>query len=147
MYVDRAGSVHILFCDLKLIPGERVVDNFAAGQHGNLYLEVDVDSGRVKNGVMRDPDRGVLADVSRYPGTGKDLRGITIPSWQETRQLAIRAAKEFFPVRAIGWDIALTADGPRLIEGNMWFDAPPIRGNSGAPVPFDRISRDTMEPG
>lgn len=144
-YVDRRGSVHILFCALKLIPGELVVDNFAAGLHGNLYLEVDVEDGRVKKGVRRDPDRGVLVDVSKHPGTGQDLRGIGIPSWEETRQLAIRAAKAFFPVRAVGWDIAPTAGGPRLIEGNMWFDAPPIRGNSGKPVPFDRMSSDMLD--
>ena len=71
MYVDRAGSVHILFCNLKLIPGERVVDNFASGQHGNLSLEVDVDSGRVKNGVMRIPTGGCWLMCHDTPGRAR----------------------------------------------------------------------------
>jgi hypothetical protein len=36
--------------------------------------------------------------------------------------LAERAARTFFPLRTVGWDIALTTDGPALIEGNPFWD-------------------------
>jgi len=33
-------------------------------------------------------------------------------------------AVKFWPLRTIGWDVALTPNGPRIVEGNVWWDPP-----------------------
>jgi hypothetical protein len=145
-YIDRSGRARIIYGALKLIAGDWLVDNFASGRHGNIYMEMDVETGVVREAVMRDPARGVLVEVARHPGTDVELPGTRVPAWKEICDLALRAASAFLPVRTIGWDIAPTGEGPRLVEGNMWYDAPPLRGCSGEPVPFDLIARDTLDP-
>ncbi len=34
---------------------------------------------------------------------------------------AIDAARKFMPIRTIGWDVAVTPDGPVIIEDNLWW--------------------------
>jgi hypothetical protein len=36
--------------------------------------------------------------------------------------LVFRAARHFLPLRASGWDVAVTPQGPRILEGNVWWD-------------------------
>ena len=40
------------------------------------------------------------------------------PRYKETVEIALKAAQCLYGIRAIGWDIAITADGPIIIEGN-----------------------------
>jgi hypothetical protein len=64
--------------------------------------------------------------------TGADLVGVAVPLWREARALAERASRLFLPMRTIGWDVAVTPDGPVLIEGNARWDPPPVGSISGA---------------
>jgi hypothetical protein len=41
-----------------------------------------------------------------------------LPHWDEVKALAVRAHAAFAGRLMIGWDIAITEDGPVVIEGN-----------------------------
>ncbi len=41
-----------------------------------------------------------------------------MPYWEEVKSLALRAATAFPWVHGVGWDIAISEQGPVLIEGN-----------------------------
>lgn len=89
------------------------VDNMAAG---NLAASIDLDSGNI-NGS------GVYSDITKiqqdiHPVTGKPIKGFAIPYWKEVIYLARRAAMQTPGNRSVGWDIAITPEGPELIEGN-----------------------------
>lgn len=89
------------------------VDNMAAG---NLAAAIDLQSG-VITGVA------VYSDITKpqlniHPVTGKPITGFVIPFWKEVIDLAERAAFHTPENRSVGWDIAITAEGPELIEGN-----------------------------
>lgn len=89
------------------------VDNMAAG---NLAAPVDPESGIVNGpAVYSDITR---SDQTIHPITGIPITGFKIPFWKETLQMAIDAALFDTSNRSIGWDIAITANGPELIEGN-----------------------------
>lgn len=89
------------------------VDNMAAG---NLAAPVDLESGVVVGpGVYSDitkSDRGV------HPITGVPITGFTVPFWEQTMELARKAAINTPENKSVGWDIAITGEGPELIEGN-----------------------------
>jgi hypothetical protein len=58
----------------------------------------------------------------RHPVTGAMVAGRIVPFWPELTELAIKA-HTMVPERVlIGWDIALTAEGPVLLEGNSFAD-------------------------
>lgn len=45
-----------------------------------------------------------------------------VPMYKEALDLACTAHRAFYGIRAIGWDIALTENGPVFIEGNDNFE-------------------------
>jgi len=122
--VESDGSVRALVAGLRLAGPGTVTDNFRAGARGGSMATIDPDTGTVTaNAVQRTDGAGqVASDV--HPVTGAPVTGLAIPGWGELRRLAERAAIAFLPARAIGWDIAVTPDGPVIIEANRSWDAP-----------------------
>ena len=59
-----------------------------------------------------------------------EIEGTKLPCWEEICDLAVSVAPHFLPMRSIGWDIALTPEGPKIVEGNARWD-PPMFGNFG----------------
>jgi len=110
--LDEQGSYHVLGCRLR-ISVDSPVDNLAAG---NLAAPIDQTTGTV-NGP------GIYSDITRdsetvHPVTRVPIEGFQIPFWQETIQMVEKASRLHPQNRSIGWDVAITADGPGLIEGN-----------------------------
>jgi len=111
--LTHEGDVEILGACFKLPGVDRGVDNLS---QGGLNIAVDLDSGRLMEGVFYKsvpPTR-----YRTHPLTGKDFYGFRLPLWDEVKRTALRAALAFPLARAIGWDIAATDRGPVLLEGN-----------------------------
>ena len=79
------------------------------------------------------PRPGVLS-LLKEEDLRPDLGGKVIPCWQETLDLCLRAHELFPEVAAIGWDVALTPDGPVLLEGNFNWNVAPWQALSGVPL-------------
>lgn len=110
--LDRDGNYHVLGCRLR-ISVDSPVDNMAVG---NLAAPVDEATGQV-NGP------GVYSDITRkpetvHPVTGTPIEGFQLPYWPETLELVKAASLRHPQNRSIGWDVAITPEGPGLIEGN-----------------------------
>ena len=110
--LDETGNYSVLGCSLR-ISVDSPVDNLAAG---NLAAPIDQTTGTV-NGP------GIYSDITRdsetvHPVTRVPIEGFQIPFWQETIQMVEKASRLHPQNRSIGWDVAITADGPGLIEGN-----------------------------
>ncbi|MCS3050344.1 hypothetical protein NXV05_10445 [Parabacteroides johnsonii] len=110
--LDKNDNVVILGCRLR-VSVSGYVDNLAAG---NIAVPIDTETG-VINGV------GVYSDITKsdteiHPVTKKPLVGVQIPYWKEAIAMAKEAAQVNTVNRAVGWDIAITTEGPDLIEGN-----------------------------
>ncbi len=96
------------------IGGNSVVDNF---HQGGLATAVHLETGEIGTAS----DMGVRPDAGwreAHPVSGARFAGRILPHWKDAVALAIRA-HEAFPGRiVVGWDVALLADGPCIIEGN-----------------------------
>jgi hypothetical protein len=106
------GRVDFLGARLR-ISVNSPVDNMAAG---NLAASIDMATG-----VVNGP--GVYSDITKvdktiHPVTGKAITGFVIPHWKDLIELAEKAALNIPENRSVGWDIAITEEGPELIEGN-----------------------------
>jgi hypothetical protein len=95
------------------------VDNFA---YGGTMLEVTAD-GTVGLGVTRQGfrERGPAAAVVAHHGdTGRQMTGTRLPCFADAVELCRRAHARLAPSAArLGWDVALTDDGPMLVEVNF----------------------------
>jgi hypothetical protein len=46
------------------------------------------------------------------------FESLTLPHWPQLRDLVERGARALAPLGTLGWDVALTAEGPVLVEAN-----------------------------
>ncbi len=110
--LNARDEVEILGARLR-ITVDSIVDNLAAG---NLAAPIQLETGRVDGpGVYSDITK---SDESVHPVTGLPIVGFQVPYWEETLDMVRRAALLNTSNRSIGWDVAITADGPELVEGN-----------------------------
>lgn len=132
--IDTDGTAQCLYAEWKLAIGESVTDNFAGGVGGNLVASVRLSDGTTGAAQAPAPSGIGSTQVHRHPVTGAELEGFRLPDWTSVTELALRAARTFLPLCTIGWDIALTPDGPVIVEGNRWWD-PPNDAVIGPPAP------------
>ena len=96
------------------IGGNHVVDNLHCG---GIAVGIDLDTGALGLASNLGADSS-LGWISHHPGTHARIAGRTYPMWHEACRLALRAHHCFGDRIIIGWDIAITEDGPVIVEGN-----------------------------
>lgn len=86
------------------------VDNFSGG---GMYTILD------EEGVARHPAFDEFGGVfSIHPLTGVSIVGFQVPQWESVARLADTLAREVPEIPYVGWDIAITPQGPVVVEGN-----------------------------
>lgn len=123
-YRDDEGDIHRLFYMIKLLSGTNLSDNFSGGQNGNLIAIGEPEQGVLRHAVTGRRDAVGLQRLTEHPDTGEAITGFTIPHWSAACELAVAAHRTLPGLRTLGWDLALTDDGPRLLEGNVRYDPP-----------------------
>jgi Sugar-transfer associated ATP-grasp len=120
-YVDRVGDVHMPIRKLKLSGHGAIIDNFRGGQSGGALCRLDRE-GRINQVLVILPGTIYLAETDHLPGRDISPIGFQVPFWDEATALLRDAAIAFQPLPCIGWDVAITPNGPVLIEGNVFWD-------------------------
>ncbi len=96
--------------------GGSVVDNGAAG---GILVFADPATGQLVGPALRKRG-GALA---RHPDTNIAFDGHVIPFFARALELAEALHAQLPGLHSVGWDIAITEDGPVFIEGNHWWGA------------------------
>lgn len=139
--MDRANRPRIVNSQFRMAVGGGPIDNFHGGTTGNVLAIVeDLEDGTL-GGVIRAGERRRFEIVP--PGTvpGTPPPGSRLPLWDRVVELVHDAARHFLPMRCIGWDVAVTADGPVIVEGNIWWDPPSPQRGTGALLREMRAAR------
>ena len=117
------GQIEIVFGCLKIPVGNNIADNFLAGKSGNLLAEIDIKTGQVKRAFGPDEQHSeVICEYSLHPDSGVALRSYQFPYWADLVAAVKSGAQAFHELKTIGWDAALTEQGPCLIEANSRYD-------------------------
>lgn len=109
---DKNGEVHYLYSLLRFGNGTKAVDNITSG---GMYILLDKD-GKSASKAFCDKT-GLFYDT--HPMTGVDLLNFCVPMHEKAVELCKKAADVIPQVGYIGWDAAITENGPLLIEGNV----------------------------
>jgi len=102
----------IVYAFLRIGNG-KVVDNVDCG---GMAARVDLQTGRLLT-VGADKQGNTF---TQHPITGTPIVGFEIPFFQEAMDMCLQAAQKIPQMRFIAWDVAITVDGPLLIEGNSF---------------------------
>ncbi len=116
----------LLFAALRVGNGINEVDNF---HKGGMGISVDTNTGRLKGDAV-DKD---LKRYKKHPITKTYFNNYELPYWKETKDLVLKAALVNQNIKLVGWDVAITKDGPVLVEGNRrpGFDIVQVVSNRG----------------
>lgn len=107
------GIPKILFTYLRIGNGGKSVDNF---NNGGLMSPLAKGTGEV---LLPAVDKaGSIHETHPYSGTR--IIGFRVPLWENCLALVKAAALIVPEAGYIGWDVAITPDGPVLIEGNAF---------------------------
>jgi hypothetical protein len=108
-FLGKDDRVHLLAAVLRIGNGD-VIDNFASG---GMFTMLDDD------GVALYPGVDKKSNVYReHPVTGTPIVGFRVPMYDRVRELTEKLARRTPEAPYVGWDLAITPNGPVVIEGN-----------------------------
>lgn len=95
-----------------------VVDNVGSGN--GILVFVDPETGILENvGLLNENHQGdkLIYDV-KHPDSGIKLSGMQIPGYLEMKKKVLQILNDNSYLRYVGFDVAITDDGFRIIEAN-----------------------------
>lgn len=107
------GAVQLGWAALRIGTGDNVTDNLATG---GVFVRIDPDGGRLMADGFQQPRFGRRS--TRHPDTGIVFEGFPLPYFDEAVAVVTRFHALVEGIHSIGWDVAITPEGPVVIEGN-----------------------------
>lgn len=125
-FSDQPEAVCAVF---RISSGKGSVDNFHAG---GVASAVCLETGKLSAAIgLRIKSRNLQTHPARPV---VQIEGRVLPHLHEALALASRAHEASGAFTIIGWDVALTPNGPVLVEGNTNTDLDIIQRTHGCPV-------------
>lgn len=114
---DTNGKCHYVSGFHRFGVGGATVDN---AHSGGVAVGLDAENGCWKKYVFAD---NATYCNTKHPDSGFVFENKPIPYFKEAVELALRAHDVFKKVQAVGWDVAITPEGPLITEGNhnFWY--------------------------
>ena len=101
----------IAYSSLRIGGGTSIVDNFHSG---GMVANIDLSTGQLITDAA-DENGNVF---SIHPVTGTKIKGFQIPFFNEAIEMVLDAVTKNNIEGYLGWDVAITENGPKLIEVN-----------------------------
>lgn len=110
--IDKKGNITIPYMVLRASVSDSYLDN---GSQGGMWTLLD-DEGYITKPMFANLPVEYITEEN--PLTGFKYIGFKIPMIEELKEMAKKAASTVPNLRYIGWDIAISENGPVLIEAN-----------------------------
>lgn len=122
----KDGTINVFPSNLRIGAHGSFVDN---GSQGGIGVGVHLDSGKLFEYGLQKPPYGTKTKT--HPDTGVVFADFTIPFFKEAKEQAVFLHSKLDGIYSIGWDIAITEDGPLFIEGNDNWELQAIQRTHG----------------
>ena len=117
LYPD--GKARLVCNFIKIGRAGHCVDN--AGKGGNVDGHIDNETGVLKDMIEFHGWRQTQA-ITHHPDSGALLEGVKIDNWKDIVAQVLHFQECFPYCKVAGWDIAITDQGPIVIEVNDFWD-------------------------
>ncbi|WP_336098052.1 sugar-transfer associated ATP-grasp domain-containing protein [Roseovarius sp. CH_XMU1461] len=108
------GAPHVLYALWKIPSPDAMSDNY--WQSGSMIAELDATTGEIQQ--CRRGAGPSREEVLTHPVSGRAFRGLKIPHWDKVIEITTQAHQLYPNFGVFGWDIAVTEEGPLIIECN-----------------------------
>lgn len=108
------GKQEIVAAVWKMIRGGNISDTRIDDPLGHLHVPIDPTTGIA--GAARKAYEEAAYPL--HPDTGMPIEGFQVPCWEEAVATCLQAASIFPMMRIQHWDLAITDEGPCLLEVN-----------------------------
>lgn len=109
--VRRNGKTTVVCAYLRIGNGGKAVDNFNSG---GMITRVNIETGT----LMFDAVDKAGTIYTEHPVSHTPIKGFALPLWPQCLELAEKASSVIEQIGLVGWDVAITPNGPVLVEGN-----------------------------
>ncbi len=111
--LDDSGEPHCLYAVQKIGMGDSFVDCNC------MFAPVDVETGVIKYPAHSgETPLGII--YNEHPDSHITIPGYRLPFVPQAVAMCLEAARIVPQVRYVGWDVAISRDGPEFIEGNTY---------------------------
>lgn len=114
-FKDSDGKTEIISAMLKMSTTDSHVDNTMSG---GCMVGVDLRTGLLKKFAYSKIKLMGVKVMTEHPVTGTKFENLVIPYFEEAKELVLKAAGIIPGLRLVGWDMAISENGPVIIEGN-----------------------------
>ena len=109
---SKAEDIYLLGVELRLGANGNVTDNISAG---GIKIGVDLEGKLCKYGFY---NHKYGTKTTFHPDTNIQFEGYQLPFYKDSVKLCKEFHAKLKEIHLIGWDVALTDNGPVFIEGN-----------------------------
>lgn len=90
--------------------------------NGGMTALVDLNTGILQKSAYHSHNNQNIQWQSSHPDTGEEIEGTKIPHWEYVKQSVLGLTKQLNFLNYVGWDVAVTPEGVKIIEGNNYSD-------------------------
>lgn len=106
----NTGKIELMGCMLLMGANEAIVSNW---HYGGVIINIEDNGYLNKYGFSYSEKR-----IVKHPDTGVVFENFKVPFFEEAKTMAIRCHEMFYGIHSVGWDFAITLEGPVFIEAN-----------------------------
>ena len=107
----KDGVPHLMYSLVRIGAGGTEVDNVSSGG----YHAILDDDGIIRGKAHHEKSFSL---AEKHPMTGTIFNGFAVPRFSDAKKMVLEAAEVVPEVRYVGWDVAISEDGPVFVEGN-----------------------------
>jgi hypothetical protein len=111
--ITSNGSIEVLASRIPILDHRKAKD---VNDKSLISAAIDLETGEFQPGTYVKVESA--EEVTSVETATRPFAGELCPHWRAAVELSKEAARSFSYCRSVGWDIAITPDGPLLLEGN-----------------------------
>ncbi len=125
------GAIEVIVATFKMAWQQQITNTYG------LNSPIDLATGQLGRAYSYSP---ICPGYAAHPETGAQIAGCRLPDWQAAVALAQTVHQHFPNYIFLGWDIALTPQGPVVLEGNSGWDLETVQKPQRTPLAHTRFA-------